>query len=538
MIAATHKCYTLAMGHHRRALTLAVLAAVHAGCPCPTLEEAQVWDRFDQATPEQVLGIQHSIEDFATWTGVSDLCVQGVQIRPILWPDAAGMYQGDGEWILVESGPQMHAAGVVRHELCHAWDAYQGWPSVDTPEVFPPSDIDKVFNYWSDDARSQESFAETCGRGPYDVGISLGLEQACGLDLLTPRERWVTENVFVSFPLTWAYDGELELTKTVVPLPYHDWYIDFVTDGERLVAFVADAAELPYDTLWLGTPPSDHGGGATTDYPPSTSFRVVTIDPASGDELTSMDVIELIRGSNHGITLLAGGTEPLLVGVSDDATHGWRIDPRAGTARKVGLPRLLSSPMAGLARDDTAWLVASTAENFYYGLREVDLTTGHSTEVTDGDDALLEYHSNSNAAPMTEWGDNLLIGVSDGTQVELIEIDPERDIVHRLLVSDREWTFLTKLAPLPDGRLLAELVMVFDPYDTNFDFRTFMLVLDLENNTWQLDPDTCTDAWVQQLGYDGAGELLSIGDQTYTIMGSWDEQDRPTRSLVRLGVPD
>jgi len=528
------------MGYHRRALSLALLAAVQTGCPCPcpSLEQAQVWDPHDAAKPEQVRTIQHTIEDFAAWTGVSDLCVLGVKIRPILWPDAGAMYQGDGEWIIIEPDSLGQAARGVRHELCHAWDAYQGWPSVDTPEVFPPSDIDKVINYWSDEARSRESFAGVCEQGPYDVGISQGLERACGLDLMGRRKRWVTDYVFVDYPLTWAYQGELELQKSVVPLPDHDWYIDVVTDDEQLIALVADAADLPFGTAWFGAPPHDHGDGATTDFPPTTSFQVVTIDPTTGEELSSMDVSELIHGSNHGITLLSGGAEPLLLGVGDDATRGWRIDPSAGTTRKVHLPRLGSDPWAGVARGDHAWLVSNTLDDRQYHLRQVDLTTGQATEVLDRDGATVDYDYGTDAATLLDFGEALLLGQSDGYRSKLLRIDPERGSVHRGPLSDLEYSYLTAITAVPDGRLLAELLVVTGAYETEPEFHTFLLLMDPENNTWWIDPVTCGSDWEEELGFDGSVELITIRGQPYTIAGRWDEQGLPTRALIRLGLPD
>ncbi len=73
-----------------RSLPPLLLTTCVAACaPCPTLEQASVWDPHDRATPEQVLTIQQTMEGFATTRGFSDLCVLGVRIRPIRtqrWP--------------------------------------------------------------------------------------------------------------------------------------------------------------------------------------------------------------------------------------------------------------------------------------------------------------------------------------------------------------------------------------------------------------------------------------------------------------------
>ncbi len=526
------------MGHsHRLPLLTACLAWLGACAPCPTLEQASVWDPRDRATPEQVLEIQHAMEDFAAWTGVSELCVLGVKIAPIAYPQAAGIYRGEVQWIKIEPDDLEHAGHITIHELCHAWDDAHGWPSLEHPDIFRVEDVDRSILYPTDEARRRESFADSCGYGPYDLGIALGLEQACGLDLLAERKRWVTDHVYTRFPMTWGYEGEIALTHTAVPLPDHDYYLDLLGTDDRLIAYVADLSDLAHEGLWLGAPPSEHEGGAITDFPPSTTFLVVTVDPTTGEELSSLEVTELIRGSNHGTELLAGGGEPLLVAVGDEATVGWRLDLSAGSASKVRVPQLRSRPIAGFAHDDRAWIVASLADDWHYLLWDVDLGTGEATTVLDRDGEVFEFE-NLGPAPVADLGDTVLFGRSDGERSEIISVDPSRASVTRTPVSERAWTYLTGITALPDGRLPLELTMVLDWEAAEVEFRTVLGVLDPEHNTWQVAPSTCESGWEQDLGYDHTWGLFTIGGQAYTYAVVYDEQDVPSRALVKLGVPD
>lgn len=526
------------MGHPHAPLLLTTSLAWLASCaPCPDIEQASVWDPRSKATQEQVLAIQHAMADFPAWTGVSELCVLGVKIAPIAYPQAAGVYKGEGQWMKIEPDNLDIAEHLTIHELCHAWDDAHGWPSLDHPEIFRVEDVDRSILYPTAEARRRESFADSCGYGPYDVGIAQGLEEACGLDLLAERKRWVTDHVYTQFPMTWGYEGEIELTKTAVPLPDHDYYLDLLASDDQLIAYVADLADLPHEGLWLGAPPSDHEGGATTDFPPSTSFLVVTVDPATGEELSSLEVTDLIQGSNHGTVLLAGGSEPLLVGVGDEATVAWRIDLTNGTASKAAFPPLWTLPLAGFAHEDRAWVVAGTTEDWHMLLREVDLGSGDTSTVLDRDGEVFEF-DNLGPAPVADLGDTALFGRSDGNRSEIISVDPSRASVTRTPVSERAWTFITAFTALPDGRLLLELTMVLDWEATEVELRTVLGVLDPEHNTWQLDPTTCSSGWEQDLGYDGTWGLFTVGGQAYTYAVTHDEQDNISRFLLRLGLPD
>lgn len=173
-----------------------------AGCGCPSFDEMTVDDRTDMADFAFIDDIDAALADFAAWTGRDGVCVPEVRVvETIDGETAAGIYQGPSWPILVDRGSHDPHTTTV-HELCHALDHQEGHTD---PELFPPVEADS--NYYTEALREREGFARACDDGPYDLGLTMFVEDACGFELRSPATRYLDDEVWTAFSRTSGTDG-------------------------------------------------------------------------------------------------------------------------------------------------------------------------------------------------------------------------------------------------------------------------------------------------------------------------------------------
>jgi hypothetical protein len=92
-------------------------------------------------------------------------------------PEVAGIYQGEGSWVVIDPPDLEDATHITTHELCHAHDSAMGDIDVEHADTFQAEDMERSWSYHSDRKWVRESFAQASGGGPCDVGLDLGLER-------------------------------------------------------------------------------------------------------------------------------------------------------------------------------------------------------------------------------------------------------------------------------------------------------------------------------------------------------------------------
>jgi hypothetical protein len=501
------------------------------GCPCPSLEEAQVWDPHDAISEEQAWAIRDTMLDFADWTGVSDLCVLGVKVRPILWPNAGGMYQGDGEWILVQARDKDNYTRTVHHELCHAWDYTMGWPSHDNPEVFQVEDTERVLNYWTDERRIRESFANACEKGPYELGIERGIEASCELELIGRRQRWIMDQVYVHYRERWPHAGSTTFSYDATPLEGFTWLRELVVADGQLLASTKTSSDRNV-AYWSAAPWQVHDQ-PSSELPTGNRYHVRSLDPETGEERWNVEITDKFPPFHAEVHLLGGQGGPVLVVMGGAETRGWRLDLDTLTWSEQVLPDLWLNLEGGVALEDRVLLLGTPAGELERQLMEVDPTDGswQSHSLSFGWSNLLGWNE------FQALDGEVLFGLNDGPTTTLFRYRPGYGIVERTPISSNEWTFFASLQQLPDERLLMALALPSDPDLTSF--RTFGMLAE-PDGSWRLDEAGCDPGTSEPLGFASgwATNVLSVDDQLVYVRASLNEDGEYEWWLVHLGVSD
>ena len=497
-------------------LTLALTGVL--GCPCPSLDDATVEDPFDLATADEEEEIRQAMEDFAAWTGVSDLCIHGVKVRWIPYADAGGLFKPDTDWVIIDPVNLGGITETTHHELCHAWDNAMGRISQQLPDLFPPSDVERSDLYPNDERRSAESFALAC-ETPSPIGLEAGLEQACGFDLLDDKARWVMDNVYVNYQPEWRYRGAtaVGLDKVDIAFPFSSAW-DFGASDDSVVGIFYDRLGYWGYALHNGLdgPPRMARDIATIFSPTDSVIRVIELDPDTGAAISSVSITEITKEAEGYPRLFAGPGGPLLVAVFAEDTRAWRVDTRLGTLTELPFPHLKKPPLAGVVSGDRAWLMARPVELGTKTLIEVDLQTGAWHEI----DLLHEplRWKDEEVGPMVVLGQDLLIARnSENEGARIIRYHPDTQAVDRTRVSEETVTVITNLAVLGDGRWVLSLEAEL-PGEEDAEQRDMLLIHDPEDSTWTMEPTTCHAGWataMKLLWPWKPGTFMTVGDQVY-----------------------
>ena len=505
-----------------------------SGCPCPTLEQAQVWDPYDNLSDDQAQEIRETMEDFAAWTGVSDLCVLGVKVAPILWPNAGAIYKGDDRWIKVEPDHIRPGMRSVTHELCHAWDATMGWPSLDNADVFRVEDTARSLNYWTDEARIRESFAEACDAGPAELGMDLGMEQVCGLELVDERERWLMDEVYRHYPSQWSHQGTASFSHSPVRLEGFTDLRGLITVDDRLLAYTKTSADRPV-SFWSASPEwRGDEGEPSSALPTGNRYHLRELDPWTGETITSVEITDLIPPWDTHTRMLGGSGGPVFVTITDLETRGWRIDLDEASVSELSLPRLFANLQSGVALEDHIILHGTDAETWETRLMVVDPSDGSWEPIQ------LANHEAQGAAPARyqELGDDVLIAYNGANASSLLRYRPGTRVLERTPLISRDWSFVSGLHQLPDGRLLLSVWLLSEDY--TFETRELLLMADPDSGGSWIAEGTCELDWELEHGLTGAALYSMVGLDGHTFYPATREGPNGERDwwLVHLGLPD
>ncbi len=499
---------------HPQPLLTACLTSLWACAPCPTLEQASVWDPHDHANPEQVLAIQHTMADFAAWTGMSDLCVLGVKIQRLPGADIGGIYSGPGSWIRMDPDALVAPERVVRHELCHAYDDAGGWVSGAYPEIFLVEDVERCLAYWTDRSRIRESFADACGNGPFDRGLELGIEQTCGVELLRRRLRWVMQQVYVNYEHSWPWLGSAEIGLERVALDDHDKIYRIVAADRWIYALVGEDPDGEGHAL--APPPDEEDDDPQTDLRDGFDDFVLRLDPATGRELDRISLEDLELGRWTYLELFGGRGDPLLVAVGLERTRAWRVDTKAGSLDELTMPKLGYLKSFGTVRGDRAWLVGAVGKEPYTRPFEVDLRTGAWREFGCADAGAEGLDLES----IQDLGDALLLRHQGYSSHDLVRYDPDRGTCHRTPLPEYSDIDIRSVVELDDGRQV--LALRAEAEAASLDL---LAVHDPAEGGWRMDPGQCTPGWDDE-------SLGAIGWRNSTLMAV------DGRALFPAWVPD
>ena len=499
--------------------SLAVLGVVCAwvlvGCaePCLGLSEVPIEDPFDLATDEDETLIRETMDEFVRWTLTPKLCANRVTIRWIQNESIGGYYFGDEDRIVLDPSVSDFEY-ITRHELCHAWDSVNGDISLKRPDLFDWRTVTYNEHYPTKDARTTEAFARACHDAPVRTGIDLGLELACGLDLVEPRTRWMLEHLWRGYELPLVYRGAIQAEHRSVPIQWsHGSLHGMVAAGGRVFVL----AHRDADRRQAGRSPAGEPRGKDWWDEPgealeASTSHLIELDADSGEVVAELNVSSLLAGAQRGEVIYSGDERPLLVAVGPDQTRGWLVDPANGQQDELPLPALESFPMNALVHSDHAWLIAVPRGSEDLQLLEVDLLTGKSQKL----DLLPEGRS------WEWWGQSHMLVAGD----ELIVIHNKQSgrpmwVSYGIHTGETERFKLQKatdstaygLAALPDGRMVlglrvfrnSNMVRRYDP----------LLVIHPDHDVWQMDPSTCAKRWYEDYGYAspyGERGLMPWGD--------------------------
>lgn len=172
---------------HQHVALLILSAGLFAGCTpvCGAWEDVVV---AEEGTTEQRDAIEDAFATFAEWTGREETCVAEVVVVDTLESNGipvAGSYSSLFHRISVVAD-EPFVEDVVLHELCHALDDEEGWPSLSGGDLFDTTGLNQLL-YDTPALRMHEAFARICAEGPVLPAMWRRLEDTCDID--RPRLR-------------------------------------------------------------------------------------------------------------------------------------------------------------------------------------------------------------------------------------------------------------------------------------------------------------------------------------------------------------
>jgi len=343
---------------------LLAIAALATACdPCHSWDEVKIVDRADRDDTEAVAIIADALVTFAAWTGRETTCVDKVKVvekLEINGRKVSGQYSSSSSNISIRYRKNERYLGdVTLHELCHAVDHEEGYPSLDHAEALEP--YTKGLNdelYETADGRTLEAFANICEEGPQLHPLWRQVEDYCGDDILDPAYRAVHELMFT------AGDYSVDLGR--FDGSYDSWELAGITPEE-------DA----YSGLWSGPPVTGADGLFMLDTLYTLGdeglFESVQpvlrhLDPHSATVLETLflepfdEVLEDATGAPSFLShaLLGSTTQPILYDRYDPGS-AWRVLSDPLELEAVSLPSLVEGArFEGFERDGQ--LIASIDE--------------------------------------------------------------------------------------------------------------------------------------------------------------------------------
>lgn len=321
----------------------------------------------DGVADEDLLSeIEGAVADFEAWTGRDGVCVPSIRVQadvPEEEPgsDVVGMYQGDHQPILVQSGSVLSAHEIVIHELCHALDYHEdlseSWPA----GAFRAEDITEDLNYPKGAKRTHEDFARTCDDAPDDLTLVLALDAQCGTQSWGDDGKFIASVVYPQFPSATINPEpfSFDVRSTVLAFGSDYWIYGAVgVEGELLV--LVDRLDEGIDRGRVGVLRIDPTTGEVEDW-----VEILTGVPEQWLRLALSDeaLVALISRPGTG----ADGEEPL--------TEAFRFDPTTGTTINLGLEGLPTSPGAAAYIDGILYVSS------YTGLSSWDTSDGSRTDL-------------------------------------------------------------------------------------------------------------------------------------------------------------
>lgn len=295
-------------------MLLALLLACH---PCGPWTELQVVDKTADGAPDTVAEVEAAIAQFAEWSGREETCVQHVSVVDEVSGDFSGGYITPGRTIRVKAGTRR---AVTVHELCHAVDHEEGWPSTTESSLEPYADRVDHDGYPTHDSRMREAFARICQSGPALNNVVIALDNECGeLDDDHEAVAFVSSIVYPDSVDLGALTNRVSLETHSVDVPgfWRDqdaYSMSAVSAGDDLVV-----TDLAYDP----TADPDQAFQLDLHYLDVENARVVdtlSFDPhGAGQDENGNPSMNPYR--------VGGGRDGALVThLADDGHSAWRLD--------------------------------------------------------------------------------------------------------------------------------------------------------------------------------------------------------------------
>ena len=329
-------------------LLLSLLLSGCQGESCPTFNDLEVTNP-DGAAPESIIAeVEAAVDQFAAWTGREGVCVGEARLVPELYTSdgtAAAGLNHDG-WIEIDYDSSMHIDGVVYHELCHAVDRVAGWFSETRPDWFPSDE-------------PHEDFAYACEDGPQSISLIEGVEQACGEDLGTSRQRYINTVVYTAAEVPDnppAGTLPISLERTAIQgLPEHWSY--FVPGGSFVYLLSSEAG----------------------DDDEVAELVLNEVDPQGAVVVGRYSVVAEDDGDYE---LLASDDGPLILRTGSP-TIAWQLDSQLGELVLVPFPTVQEgAAIEGAVLDGVAWVLTVFAGDDEESFSRVDLQTGEQHSLT------------------------------------------------------------------------------------------------------------------------------------------------------------
>jgi len=278
----------------------ALLLCLAVGCG-PTYGLAEV--PISGGTAEERAVIRETLLQFDQWTGGGRVELRSVTVEAA-GAEVAGVYQRNKRITLRPGMALYYLAESVRHELCHALDHQEGFPSEDRGfevlhDAFLQHGAASHEVGASDKRRAREGFALHCEQGPWTGALAA---QDCD-DL--PRidaaqASWMAAHVWSGVGVRPSLEREVVEGEPVV---LDSLLAVLVTENGTLAAGKHDGEMVFFDGPDFAPPPEHPSGSSAT--PPAGTFVVDVVGQEGGHAVALAPVgpedVEMLLGTGDGV---------------------------------------------------------------------------------------------------------------------------------------------------------------------------------------------------------------------------------------------
>lgn len=226
-----------------------LVSSASACRPCLPLDQVKVSDPATAASPELREAIDDGINDMVAWMGADAVCLTGIKVEERGWFDQglpeesnfAAVYgpETDFVWLSADTQPD-DARRVIRHEICHAWDAQHELQSLAHDRALSRWEPSPEQGYGTRPGlETIEAFAVLCEDATSAYPVHLAVDAACSDDptpslassLLALMQDEVFPRITLDWPVVVSLPPSVPVLVASVPVDsLFFWWVDGGTE--------------------------------------------------------------------------------------------------------------------------------------------------------------------------------------------------------------------------------------------------------------------------------------------------------------------